>query len=52
MQVWTHIDGLLVPLVQIGDRVAPALRLVVCETLGAIVTAHNGAVGGWVPWAG
>ena len=47
--MWSHIDGLLVPLVQIGDRVAPALRLVVCETLGAIVTAHNG---GWVQWMG
>jgi hypothetical protein len=39
------VNEQLQPLIRIGDRVAPALRLLVCEPLGAIVTAHNG---GWV----
>ena len=38
------VNDQLQPLIRIGDRVAPALRLLVCEPLGAIVTAHNG---GW-----
>lgn len=44
VQVWGHIDSqrALQPLVRIGERVAPALRLVVCEPLGALITAHNG----------
>lgn len=44
-QVWGHINGLLEPLVRIGDRTAPALKLAICEPLGALITAHNGA---WV----
>lgn len=44
LQVWGYIDvnRALVPLVRIGDRVAPALRIVVCEPLGCIITTHNG----------
>ena len=41
-QVWGVVDKVLVPLVRIGDRVAPALRLIVCEPLGVLITAHNG----------
>ena len=41
-QVWGIVDKALVPLVRIGDRVAPALRLIVCESLGLLITAHNG----------
>lgn len=33
---------MLVPLARIGDRAAPALRLIVCEPLGALITAHKG----------
>ncbi len=44
LQVWGVVDKALVPLVRIGDRVAPALRLIVCEPLGLLITAHNG---GW-----
>lgn len=43
LQVWGHVDGKLQPLLQIGERTAPALRAVVCEPLGALITAHNGA---------
>lgn len=45
LQVWGHVDGKLQPLLQIGERTAPALRAVVCEPLGALITAHNGALG-------
>jgi hypothetical protein len=43
-QIWGQMshNTPLVPLVRIGDRVAPALRVVVCEPLGAVITAHNG----------
>ncbi|PRW45448.1 serine threonine- kinase drkA isoform A [Chlorella sorokiniana] len=41
IQVWGVVDKSLVPLARIGDRVAPALRLVVCEPLGLLITAHN-----------
>lgn len=41
--MWGHVDGKLQPLLQIGERTAPALRAVVCEPLGALITAHNGA---------
>ncbi|KAI7842069.1 hypothetical protein COHA_004266 [Chlorella ohadii] len=41
IQVWGIVDKALVPLVRIGDRVAPALRLIVCESLGLLITAHN-----------
>ena len=41
-QVWGMVNEQLQPLIRIGDRVAPALRLVVCGPLGAVVTAHNG----------
>lgn len=44
LQVWGVVDKTLVPLVRIGDRVAPALRLIVCEPLGVLITAHNGGL--------
>ncbi|PSC73896.1 Serine threonine-kinase CTR1 isoform A [Micractinium conductrix] len=41
VQVWGHVSGRLRPLMRLGDRCAPALRVMVCEPLGALVTAHN-----------
>ncbi|KAL4422385.1 hypothetical protein ABPG75_008582 [Micractinium tetrahymenae] len=41
VQVWGHVSGKLQALLQIGERTAPALRAVVCEPLGALITAHN-----------
>ena len=45
LQVWGVVDKALVPLVRIGDRVAPAARLIVSEPLGLLITAHNGGLG-------
>ena len=41
-QVWGSIGGTVQPLMQIGDRAASALGLVVCEPLDAVITAHQG----------
>ena len=42
VQVWGSIGGTVQPLMQIGDRCASALTLVVCEPLDAVITAHQG----------
>ncbi|KAK2077996.1 hypothetical protein QBZ16_003864 [Prototheca wickerhamii] len=40
VQVWTMVGGLLKPILRIGERMSPARGLVVCESLGALVTSH------------
>ena len=41
LQVWGHVAQRLVPLLRIGDQTSPALRLLVCESLGALLTVHK-----------
>ena len=41
-QVWTLIANVLKPILRIGDRMAPAKSIVVCEQLVAVCTAHTG----------